>query len=83
MANGIPFLGFTVYPTHRRLRRRNGVAFARRLRTLRRRLAGSEIDLDEFLDRVRGWVAHAAHGDTLGLRRSLLREPIPLPRAAA
>ena len=37
VATGIPFLGFRVYPDHRRLKRRNGVAFARRLRGWRRR----------------------------------------------
>ncbi len=81
---GIPFLGFRVYPTHRRLRRRNGVAFARRLRSWRRRLAGGEVSLAEFLVRVRGWVAHAKHGDTYGLRRSILSaQPLELPRRAA
>ncbi len=81
---GIPFLGFRVFPTHRRLRRRNGVAFSRRLRSLRRRLAAGEITLEEFLVRVRGWVAHASHGDTRGLRRSILcAEPLELPRRAA
>ena len=34
VTGGIPFLGFRVYPDHRRLKRRNGVAFARRLRRL-------------------------------------------------
>jgi hypothetical protein len=28
---------------------------------------------------ARGWAAHAAHGDTFGLRRALLRRPIPPP----
>ena len=31
VASGIPWLGFVVYPTHRRLKRRNVVNFARRL----------------------------------------------------
>ncbi len=81
---GIPFLGFRVYPSHRRLRRRNGVAFSRRLRSLRRQLAAGEITLERFLERIRGWVAHAKHGDTRGLRRSILcAQPLELPRRAA
>lgn len=76
---GIPFLGFTVFPTHRRLRRRNGVAFARRLHQWRARVAVGEMSLAELFERVRCWIAHAEHGDTWGLRRSLFAAPISLP----
>jgi hypothetical protein len=78
VTNGVPFLGFRVYPTHRRLKRRNGVAFARRYRKLRRAAARGEMALTEIDLRVQGWLAHAAHGDTYGLRRSLLKESIVL-----
>jgi RNA-directed DNA polymerase len=78
VSNGIPFLGFRVYPTHRRLKRRNGVAFARRLRRHCAALARGELTYEELGQRVQGWVAHAAHGDTYRLRRSLfLSHPIP------
>ena len=73
VTNGIPFLGFRLYPTHRRLKRRNGMAFVRRYRALRRAAARGEVGLEEIERRVRGWLAHAAHGDTYGLRRALLR----------
>ncbi len=74
VANGIPFLGFRIYPTHRRLKRRNGLAFARRLRGYQRDLDRGRLDLDGLALRIQGWVAHAAHGDTFGLRRALLRD---------
>lgn len=73
VANGIPFLGFRVYPTHRRLKRRNGLAFARRLRRCKRDLERGRMSRDDLAARVQGWVAHAAHGDTFGLRRAMLR----------
>ncbi|MFI5274666.1 MAG: reverse transcriptase domain-containing protein [Ktedonobacterales bacterium] len=69
---GSPFLGFRIYPTHRRLRRRNGVAFARRLRAMAGQYQTGTLAAAEITPRVRGWVAHVAHGDTWGLRRSLL-----------
>lgn len=75
---GIPFLGFRVYPTHCRLKRRNGVAFACRLRRYYRQVEKGEMTFEELTTRVRGWVAHAAHGDTWGLRRSLLEEIVPM-----
>jgi retron-type reverse transcriptase len=74
---GIPFLGFRLYPDHRRLLRRNGVAFARRQRRCYRQIARGEMTHAEWHKRLQGWIAHARHGDTWGLRRSLLSRPVP------
>ena len=38
VTEGIPFLGFSIFPEHRRLKRRKGIAFARRLRVLAARV---------------------------------------------
>ncbi len=72
VTTGIPFLGFRVYPDHRRLKRANGVRFGRRLRWLVNQYAAGEIDLEQFTAVVQGWVNHARYGDTWGLRRSVL-----------
>jgi hypothetical protein len=75
-------LGFIVYPTHRRLKRRKGVFFQR---LFRRRLAAyqrREITFEQLDASVRGWVNHAGHGDTWGLRRAVLSGlvvPRPMP----
>ncbi len=82
VTNGIPFLGFRVYSTHRRLKRRNGVMFARRYRRMRRAAARGELRLADLRVRVQGWIAHAAHANTWRLRRSLLRPPVVVHRAA-
>jgi RNA-directed DNA polymerase len=82
VTHGIPFLGFRVFPTHRRLKRRNGVAFARRLRRHCAALARGELTYEELHQRAQGWVAHATHGDTYGLRRSLLSSVL-IPRRVA
>jgi len=79
VSNGIPFLGFRVYPTHRRLKRPNGLAFARRLRRSCAAVARGEMTHEELGRRVQGWIAHAAHGDTYRLRRSLLSAAL-IPR---
>ena len=81
VASGIPFLGFRVYPDHRRIKRRNGVAFARRLMRYRAAVARGEMDLVDFRRHLGAWIAHAAHGDTWGLREALLREPLQLPQS--
>jgi len=81
VTNGIPFLGFLVFPDHRRLRRDNGVTFARRLKRLLAGYAAGAIPREKLDASVRGWVAHAAHGDTWRLRGSLLgRHRIPARR---
>jgi RNA-directed DNA polymerase len=80
VTNGIPFLGFRVYPDRRRLKRRNGVAFARRFRALRARLSAGDITHEQLQQSVQGWLAHAAHGDTEGLRRALVSAH-PIPRS--
>jgi hypothetical protein len=77
---GIPFLGWRIYPDHRRLKRRNGVQFARRLAGLCAQLERGEIPLERVAVSVNGWLAHVRHGDTWGLRRSLLsRVVVPRP----
>lgn len=71
-STGIPFLGWRIYPDHRRLKRRNGVAFQRRLAYSLKEVFAGNITWDQMQASIDGWIAHVAHGDTWGLRRSLL-----------
>ncbi len=73
---GIPFLGWRLYPHHRLLRKRNGLAFQRRYAEMRRDYADGKISFERLDASVQGWVAHARHGNTWGLRRSLLSASI-------
>jgi hypothetical protein len=74
VSEGIPFLGFIVFPTHRRLKRRKGIAYRRRLRRMLSACAAGEISQDEVHASLQGWVNHAQCGDTWGLRRAMLAE---------
>lgn len=79
---GIPFLGFRVFPDHRLLRRRNALAFARRLHQMAEGYHGGTLTSDAITPRIRSWVAHVGHGDTWNLRRALLEaEPFVAPEA--
>lgn len=73
--NGIPFLGFRLFADRRRLKARNARAFTRRLAGWRRAYGRGELRLADIATRVRGWVAHACHGDTKALRRAIFRPP--------
>jgi len=77
---GIPFLGWRTYPTHRRLRRYNGVRFQRRFAEQRQAFARGELSYEKLNASVQAWIAHLEHGNTWGLRRSLLNLPIPVMR---
>ncbi len=72
VGEGIPFLGFVVYPDRRRLKRRKGVAYARRLRQMARQYADGETGLDQITASVQGWVNHLRYGNTVGLRKAVL-----------
>ena len=72
VTEGIPFLGFTVFPTHRRLKRRRGIAYQRKLRLLLAAYARREIGRQAIQRSVLGWINHVRYGDTWGLRLAVL-----------
>jgi RNA-directed DNA polymerase len=74
VAEGIPFLGFVVYPERRRLKRRKGMWYCRRLHGLVAAYRAGEIPMERLGASVRGWLNHARYGNTTGLRKALLRE---------
>jgi RNA-directed DNA polymerase len=67
VSEGLPFLGFVLFPDHRRLMARKGYQFRRRLRY--RMANGTHKDVN---DALQGWLNHARYGDTFGLRRAML-----------
>lgn len=68
---GIPWLGFVVFPTHRRLKRRNVIAFSRRLARNFGLYRAGRISFAELDAGVQGWINHVRYGDTWGLREHL------------
>lgn len=77
VTNGLPFLGFVVFPAHRRLQHRNGRKFQCRYRRQLSQVARGEMSYPQLRQSVRAWIAHVSHGDTWRLRCSLLHPPIP------
>ena len=69
VTDGMPFLGFVVFPTHRLLKRRKGIAYCRRLKKIME--AGSP---EKVKSSVQGWVNHVRYGDTYGLRTAVLEK---------
>ncbi|MCP4358204.1 MAG: RNA-dependent DNA polymerase [Chloroflexi bacterium] len=72
VTEGIPFLGFHIFPNRVRLKQRNGMQYQRKFRQMLAQYADGEIELDEVTASVRGWVNHARWGNTVGLRKGIL-----------
>jgi RNA-directed DNA polymerase len=68
VTEGFPFLGFVIYPAHRRLKQRKVAAYWRALRGLLAQGASPAKVEASLL----GWINHARYGDTWGLRRAVI-----------
>jgi len=69
---GIAFLGFRVFPGKRRLLPGAVKRASRRLKRLVHCQQRGEVNLKEAQRSIQSWIAHASHGNSQGLRRSLL-----------
>ena len=76
VAQRIPFLGFTVYPTHRRLKKIRGIRYRRHLKGLWRAYKANKITREDGRASVMAWMGHIKHGNISGLRRKMFREVV-------
>ena len=76
VTEGIPFLGFILFPTHRRLKRRKGIHFQRKLKKLMQAYRDGEVPIEQVQASILGWINHVRYGDTWGLREALLRDVV-------
>ena len=71
--SGIPFLGFRIYPEHRRIKRRKVICYRRKLK----QSLTENFTYQGLQSSIRGWVNHARYGDTWGLRNRMFSFPVP------
>lgn len=71
-AVGSPWLGFVIDRERRLLKARKARFASRHLGVSYEAYCQGRLSFAELDARVRGWLAHAAHGDTWGLRENLL-----------
>lgn len=72
VTEGIRFLGFVVYPTHRLLLRRKGIHYWRKFRGLLAQCHTDKTQRYRLETSLRGWINHVRYADTWGLRTALL-----------
>ena len=70
---GFSFLGFIIWPQRRRLKRRKGIYFQRKLRRLMIAYQAGQIPLAQVTASAQGWVNHVRYGNTVGLRKAILQ----------
>jgi RNA-directed DNA polymerase len=73
-AQGINFLGYRIWATHRLLRKRSIKRMKRRLKRFQRGYASGSIELDYITASIMSWLGHAAHANTYHLRRKLFQD---------
>ena len=78
--DGIRFLGYRVFPTHRLLPKENVRRFRRRVREMQEGYAAGRTSFEEIYQRLMSWSGHARQANTFQLRCHLF-DTIRLQRA--
>ena len=72
IAQGVNFLGYRIWPTHRLLRKSSAKRMKRKLRQFERDYADGTIKLDHITASIMSWLGHASHANCYNLTRHLL-----------
>jgi len=70
-AQGVNFLGYRIWWSHRLLRKRSVTQMRRKLRRFEREYTAGQIGLNEIDASVQSWLGHAGHANTYRLREKL------------
>lgn len=70
--DGIRFLGYRVFPTHRLLDKGDALRMRRRMKKMATEYENGNISLDKIGQRIQSWIGHAAHADTWKIRERIL-----------
>ena len=76
---GVPWLGFVVYPQKRLVKRRNVIKFCRNYRRNIGLYQEGELTFLELDARVQGWINHVKGADSWGIREHIFERQLILP----
>lgn len=74
VSSGSPWLGFVIFPNHKKLKARKLRYTHKRLKRRYNDYLSQQISFAEFDACIKGWIAHAAHADSWGLRQHVLKD---------
>jgi retron-type reverse transcriptase len=72
VSEGVGFLGFRMFATHRLLKKQNVLYMRRKLKKQQRAYNQWHIGADTIKQSIQSWISHAKHADTYGLRRRVI-----------
>jgi len=73
-AQGINFLGYRIWPTHRLLRKSSMKRMKRKLRRFEAEYPAGQVGLDRIQASIMSWIGHTRHAECYHLRRRVFRE---------
>jgi hypothetical protein len=71
VTDGVPFLGFRIFPNLIRLQRKNLVRFRRKVRAREQAFKEGKIGVEAMSRSVASLVAHVSHANSLQFRRAI------------
>lgn len=74
--NGVTFLGYHVFNSHRRIQKSNINRFLNRMKLKQFEYANNKIKLKDITQSIKAWIGHSAHADTYHLREDLFQNLI-------
>ena len=74
VSEGIPFLGFRIFPYLIRLKRESKARFIRKLKAMEKAFYEGELDEQSLLQSVQSLLAHIRHADTYRLRTKIYEQ---------
>lgn len=72
--DGISFLGYRIFPTHRLLNKGNALRMRRKLKKLSSQYRDRCITFEKVNQCVQSWIGHAGHADTYRLRERIFND---------
>ena len=73
LRQGVPFLGFRMFPNHRLVRKSNLRKFEKKLKEEQGLYCEEQISREKVVEHIEGWMAYAKHANTYAYRRELLK----------
>lgn len=71
VSQGTDWLGYRIYPTHRRLRKSNIKRFRQRFEQMSEEYRKGVVDMEKVKSSVMSWIGHAKHADSYNLRKKI------------
>jgi RNA-directed DNA polymerase len=73
LQNGVGFLGLRVFAQHKLLRKKNMRKFEHKLLVYKAQYVAGEIEREQVIATLQGWLAYATHADTYKYQRHIVR----------